>query len=102
MQISTQEEFEFGVLATLAKCSWGGLCEIADLGIGAGGTNEVSSSESLIELGNGCLGKGKFEEGEGVGFTIALLVYTEQLIVRPDLGVRLPVVDLESDATALC
>jgi hypothetical protein len=56
----------------------------------------------LIELGNGCLGKGKFEEGEGVGFTIALLVYTEQLIVRPDLGVRLPVGYRESDATALC
>jgi len=102
MKFSTQEEFKFSVLATLTKCSWGGLCEIADLGIGAGSTNEVSSLESCIELGNGFLGKGKFEEGEGVGFTKALLVYTEKLIMGPDLRLRLPVGDLESDAAALC
>lgn len=56
----------------------------------------------MIELGNGFLGKGKFEEGEGVAFTVALLVYTEQLIVGPDLGLSLPVGDLERDAAALC
>jgi len=89
-------------LASLAKFGWGGLFEIADLGIGAGSTNEVSSLESLIELGNGLLGKGKFEEGEGVCFTIALLVYTEQSVMGPDLGFRLPVGDRESDTTAVC
>jgi len=89
-------------LAALAKLFWGGLCEIADLVVGAGSTNEVSSAESLIELGNLLLGKGKFEESEGAAFTIALLVYTKELIMRPDKWLRLPVGDLESDAATLC
>lgn len=83
---------------------WVSLREIADLIINAGGTNPVSADHSvkaLVQVSDWVFSECHIEEFEGLALAHGDLVDTVKSIERPDVWIRLPVLNLEGDGTTL-